>query len=343
MKRTLYATAFLASALLGAADASAYDFQYGDLFFNILSEDMRTVEVSYKSAIASSQADYVVGELEIPDRVIYFNRGYNVVSIGRGAFRNCTAITSLRIGPNVETIEDWAFHNCSALESLSLEGNLTTIGAGAFYNCDSLTEISFGTSLTTLRNWAFSGCDALESVSLPESVTAIGTGAFFSCHSLREVTTGNSLTSLGGGTFRECPALTSVILGDGVDTIGDKIFTNSTALRSLYCMASIPPEYSGDFPAEVIAEATLYVPAGRLREYASTYPWSSFRNIEESTSPGDATGVRTIAAAADSDEAEVWSVAGQPLYRGPLNGLQPLPPGLYIIRSGENATKVILP
>lgn len=74
----------LAFAILACHSALAadYDFYDGGIYYNIISEDDRTVEVTYREV-----GGYSATELVIPSRVINQSKTYTVVSIGGVCFR----------------------------------------------------------------------------------------------------------------------------------------------------------------------------------------------------------------------------------------------------------------
>ena len=55
----------------------AYDFEYDGLYYNILSESDRTVEVTYQKLGGSS---YMSGDIVIPQKVLHTSRTYTVTS-----------------------------------------------------------------------------------------------------------------------------------------------------------------------------------------------------------------------------------------------------------------------
>lgn len=93
------------AVLCASLSASAYHFESGGLYYNILSEKDRTVEV------AEGNSD-VSGDIEIPRRVIYDSKTYTVTSIGEYAFMNCSDLTSVTIPNSVTSIGRCAFYNC---------------------------------------------------------------------------------------------------------------------------------------------------------------------------------------------------------------------------------------
>lgn len=67
-----------------------------------------------------------------------------VVSIGDGAFSECTELTSVILPNTVEKIGIFAFEGCSNLESVRLPPEMTMMGSWAFGNCPKLNEIQIG-------------------------------------------------------------------------------------------------------------------------------------------------------------------------------------------------------
>ena len=135
-------------------------------------------------------------------------------NILRGAFYNCTSLTSVEIGDSVTSIGELAFHDCDSLTSVIIPDSVTSIGDGAFRDCDSLTSVEIGDSVTSIGDGAFHDCDSLTSVEIGDSVESIGNNAFYSCDSLTSVEIGDSVTSIGDYAFAWCDSLTSVYITD---------------------------------------------------------------------------------------------------------------------------------
>ena len=178
--------------------------------------------------------------------------GEPVTAIGRNAFFNFTALTSVSIPSSVTTIEEFAFAYCSSLKSIDLQNSVTKIGNQAFSNCAALTTVKNASAVTTIGERAFNGCDSLPSVSLGDSVMTVGLGAFMNCRSLASIkVSANNLvfTSVDGVLFTadkkrlaQFPAgkdAASYTVPDSVTTINAYAFYGCNRLKSLIIPATV--------------------------------------------------------------------------------------------------------
>lgn len=98
------------------------------------------------------------GNIVIPKFIEYSGKTYNVTSIGKEAFLNCSGLTSVTIPSSVTSIGSWAFRGCSGLSSITIPNSVTSINDCAFYGCSSLTSITIPNSVTSIGSSAFYGC-----------------------------------------------------------------------------------------------------------------------------------------------------------------------------------------
>ena len=263
----------LLSLLCTAATTFAYDFQSGDLYYNITSDT--TVEVTYQKywqEIWNSANYQGLTTATIPETVTYNGTTYSVTSIGDYTFDNCFSLTSVTIPNSVTNIGMSAFYGCSALTSITIPNFVTSIGNNAFSGCSALTSITIPNSVTSIGNYAFISCESLtsmmvesgntvydtrencnaiietasktliagcQSTTIPNSVTSIGGSAFYGCSSLTSLTIPNSVTSIGSSAFSDCSSLTSITIPNSVTTVGDYAFYKCSSLTSITIPNSI--------------------------------------------------------------------------------------------------------
>ena len=245
-------TSFLVT-LLATTALWAYDFQSGDLYYNILSES--TVEVTYQ--VNASTANYAnLTSAIIPASVTNDGNTYTVARIGNGAFRSCQKLTDIvipcsvtsignsaftscnkltevRLPERLTNIGDYVFSGCSALTSIDIPASVTSIGRGVFMNCSHLTSVTLPERLTSIGDLVFAGCSALTSIDIPASVTSIGRGAFMNCSHLTSIVIPESVTSIGDNAFQGCDCLISITIPESVISIGRGAFILCSHLTSV--------------------------------------------------------------------------------------------------------------
>jgi len=186
-----------------------------------------------------------------------------VVTVGEGAFHNCTGLTSILIPNTVKTIANMAFSSITSVTSIVVPTSVTSIANGAFLYNPGLTEITLpfvGTSpeatdgntftsmfggnaalkkvtisapCSAIQNNAFNGSKLTE-INLPNTITTIGDNAFHSCKALTSLTIPENVKSIGIYAFYGCNELSSIVIPESVTDIGQGAFYHCYGLTSVF-------------------------------------------------------------------------------------------------------------
>ena len=197
-----------------------------------------------------------------------------VTSIGKGAFRGCSGLTSVTIPDRVTSIGGGAFYYCSGLTSVTIPDSVTSIGDGAFDGCYKLVEVINKSGLNITKgsgiayyalnvkkdgtsdivnkdgylfytydnvNYLLAYVGSNTDLTLPDDYNGenykLNNCAFDGCSGLTSVTIPDSVNSIGWWAFRGCSGLTSVTIGNRVTSIGNYAFGGCSGIESLVVTA----------------------------------------------------------------------------------------------------------
>ena len=158
----------------------------------------------------------------------------------------------------VTRIEDGAFKDCTALTSIVIPDTVTSIGIGAFQGCSSLTSIVIPEGVTELMYQTFAGCSSLAYVEIPNSVTKIGSYVFQDCTALDSVTIPDAVTIIAIGAFQGCSSLTYIEIPASVAQIWNYVFSSCSSLTTVVFNGNAPLQMVQPLWALDSDELTVY-------------------------------------------------------------------------------------
>ena len=251
------------AGLFATVTASAYDFQEGGVYYNIVYDNVTVTHGDVK----------YTGNVMIPATVYHDGKTYGVNRIDNSAFLDCNELTSVTINAVIEKIGDRAFAGCKQLATVNLPVGLKEIWTYAFSSCESLKCIAIPGSVQKIESYVFQDCMALESVTFGDADTdgdmRIGDYIF-------------------GGT-KGCPSLQSVIYGKAVSAIGLNNFFQAGSLESIVSYSNEPPTIDERtfkdylrfaYNDSIYEHTTLYVPAEAMAAYQAHPVWKKFFHIK---------------------------------------------------------------
>ena len=207
-------------------------------------------KVTIASNAVVSGTEYQKSMIELfGDQVKEYVLEEGITAIGNHAFHASSGkgsenITSLTIPEGVVSIGEGAFIQCSGLTSLVLPNSLTTIARGAFQRCTGLTSIVLPEGLTSIGSSVFSGCSNLTSITIPDGLTDIEYGAFGDAWlnnqpdgvvyagkmvyafkgDERDVVIRDGTLGIVERAFEHCRGLTSITIPNSLTMIGEGAF-----------------------------------------------------------------------------------------------------------------------
>ena len=308
MKQNLFALFLALLASVGFIYAS--NTQVDGIYYDFDSTN-KTARVTYRGSYGQEYKNEYINRITIPKTVRYNGVTYNVTSIGREAFEDCS-VSSVTIPESVTSIGERAFCATSYM-TITIPNSVISIGSYAFRG-SKISSITIPASVNSIGDEVFTGCSILSSIVvdaknpiydsrdncnaiihtatntliagcretvIPQSVTTIGNSAFEQCINLTSITIPNSVTTIEKDAFNNCRSLTSITIPSSVTSIGDLVFYNCESITSITCYAKNPPQVGQYAFSFIPTTIPVYVPCGSVEAYQVAERWKSFTNIQE--------------------------------------------------------------
>ena len=210
-----------------------------------------------------------------------------------------TATNTLRIGcrktiiPNsVVAIGETAFSGRKGLISMNLPDGVTSIGSYAFWSAEELTTVNISKSIVEFGDAPFGGCANISLFTIDPGNPVYDSRD--NCNAIIETATNtliqgfattkipDGVTAIAPKAFRSQQGLTTIEIPNSVTTIQAEAFLYCNNLIKIISHIKRPYTINAMvFEGNNIPNATLYVPYGTRKAYASTPGWNNINRIVE--------------------------------------------------------------
>lgn len=241
--RTLSLLFFLTTCFVGMAHDFVVTLDGQKVYFNIVSQAAKTVEITYDGSIVNKMPTYYEGDLKIPSKIRYNGTIYSVVAIGSKAFAGADKLTGVEIPLGVNEIGDFAFEGCTSLSRIIFPGNIVKFGQGVFFKCDKIQHVSFGSEWKVVDLKMFRWSDSLTTLAIPAKMEKISNAKSLKNLESFAVDINNShftsnagiLYSKNNETLLSCPRAykDDVVVVDGTKNIEAEAFNSCNKVTSV--------------------------------------------------------------------------------------------------------------
>lgn len=193
---------------------------------------------------------------------------------------------------------------------------------------------------------------AIRTAVVQEGVTSVGNYFLRNCTGLTSIDLPDGLTSVRGSFLANCTGLTSLTLPAGLTSAGNYFLLDCTGMQELTVLAATPPAIGSEGAfAGVDNTIPVYVPTGSTEAYAMADGWNYFTDYRTVGTTGIGTpslaecvtvaGGEVRLHLADNLGTHVYDLQGR-LVLSTTACRFALPPGIYIIKVGDDKVKVAL-
>lgn len=236
---------------LMAAQGQAVDIVDNGVNYDIVSFTDFTCKVVKKSG------NGYVGDIVIPDSIIYNGKAVRVIAIDSDAFYDNQGLSSITLGNNIERIGSGAFYGCKSIQEIVIPDKVKNISSSAFKNCYGLKKVTIGASVEKIDYFAFANCNSVEELVIKDGSTTlelqpaytytdanergIGTFGYFK---LKTLYLGRRLNYTsdydhGYSPFEAQKSLKEVTLGEAIVSVGPYLFSRCSALEKVTSLGDI--------------------------------------------------------------------------------------------------------
>lgn len=250
-----------------------YDFQEDGIYYNVISEEEATVEVTHNGGINT-----YTGDVTVPDYVQHSNKTYKVVRIGDDAFRQCNGVVAVVMPQTIKSIGNNSFLDSDSLATLNFPDSISDMGDSVVRNCACIRSIRLPQHMTEVPPYCFSGCWNLNYVYLHEGITTLKRDAFGGC-AFETIEFPKSLRTIERGVFWACYRLKKITIPASVDRIGDFVFWHCDSLTDVYAERKEPLKITNIF--QDLKDVTLHVPKGSGDAYRKAEGWKALKVVDD--------------------------------------------------------------
>lgn len=259
-------------ALCATASLLAGKFQFGELYFNTISDT--TVEVTSSSSSHPYNSGVTITNVSIPDKVTYNEKTYYVKRVGTNAFYECSSLVSIVIPEGVERIESYAFSGCTKLTSVTLPNSLTDIRANAFWKCSALNQITIPENVRSIASDAFSNSYLQQVVwnakNYPDAPYHSSSPFYGVYNRIKTFIIGDNVEHIPAYLCSSMSNLTSVTIGENVKTIGEYAFSSCSKLSSISIPLNVNKMRGGVFAGCSSLSSLVWNPKECVIDYKVT-------------------------------------------------------------------------
>ena len=211
----------------------------------------------------------------------------SLIEIEKGAFENCSSLTTVELPNNIERIGKEVFKDCDQLSSVefldsTIPKGMITEGVPMDQEVDpstASTNKNIG-RFCSMGEGIFSNCTSLTNLILSNHIDIIGAQSFYNCSKLKIIKLSDKLRKIEPYTFLDCVALEEVEIGKNIELIDNGAFDNCNSLKTITIETENPPQIKGNFSLN--SSVKIYVPNNKIVDYQCQ--WGAYRSQIEGLS-----------------------------------------------------------